>query len=1630
MSKLIRMPENADLGVLDANELLEVLLALKNGDFSKRMPGNKTGLAGKIADTLNDVIKANEKYETELKKTAEIVGTEGHASYRIAIGGLDDGWSRCSELVNLLIDSSAKPMLEMARVVDAVGHGDLSQSVAPELDGKALAGDYLRTAAAINAMVAQLKTLTDEAMRIMREIGSGGILSRNAEIAHADGVWAELTDSINTMANTRTRQTQDIKRVLVAVANGDLAQRITVEAAGEIGEVKTTVNSMIDSLSAFTTEIARVTREVGTNGRLGGQANVANIGGIWRELADGVNLMVGNLTRQMRDISKVAIAVANGDLSTKITVDVHGEILELKSAINGMVDQLGTFASEVTRVAREVGTEGRLGGQATVEGASGMWRDLIDSVNFMASSLTEQMRDISKVAIAVANGDLSTKITVGVRGEILELKNAINMMVDRLGTFASEVTRIAREVGTDGRLGGQANVTNVDGTWRELTDSVNTMVGNLTEQMRDISKVVIAVARGDLSTKITVDVRGEILELKSAINGMVDQLGTFASEVTRVAYEVGTEGKLGAQAHVGNADGMWRDLTNAVNTMSANITRQVRDVARVVTAIANGNLKKRMTVDSEGELADLTETIDSMIDTLASFAGQVTAVAHEVGVEGKLGGQASVSGAAGIWAGLTDNVNELAKNLTTQVRAINAVATAVSKGDLSHTITVEAAGEVAILKDNINEMIVALKETTRRNAEQDWLNTNLARFSRMLQGQRNLQNVCQMILSELATVVKMQHGVFYLLNKEEEEPVLKLCASYGFQERKRTSFQFQPGEGLLGQCLLEKQRILLTDVPGDYVRINSALGDTCPLNIVILPIIFENNVLAVMELASLNSFTDMYLEFLDQLAESIGIVVNTIHANSRTEELLKQSQALTEELQQQQEELTQTNEELEEKAKLLADQNVEVERKSDELEKSKHILEEKAEQLAITSKYKSEFLANMSHELRTPLNSLLVLAQQLTENPDGNLSEKQIEFAHIIYDSGNELLTLINDILDLSKIESGTVTSVISDIAISDIKESLDRTFRPIAESKGLGFDILIAKDTPAFIETDRQRIAQILKNLLSNAFKFTLQGGVTLSIGIVADGWTPGYMSLDGAGTVLAFRVNDTGIGIAPEKQKIIFEAFQQADGSTSRKYGGTGLGLAISREIAQILGGEICVTSEEGVGSAFTLYLPVKGKTDEKTVLRATPAGSADIARKETQALPVPASKSKPRYDGIADDRDAIQPGDSTLLIVEDDAKFAGILYDMSKSKGLKAIITLKGGNAIELAHQYLPSAIILDLRLPDIDGWTILERIRNDVDIRHIPVHIISAEDERIRGLQKGALTYLNKPVSKEDLEKTLDGVKTSLNISVQSILIVSADHKHWDAKKVLEGIDVKIISRSSGEHALKLLKKQPVDCVILDAKLSDMSAVQFVSKLQEDPALAELPVIVYPKEEMTQSDQEKLSSLAEYAIVREVPSLDRLLDEATLFLHKVIGNLPDTQKAIIRQIYQSDDILRDKKILIVDDDMRNIFALTSVLERHGIIVLAAESGKEAIDAVKNNPDVQIVLMDIMMPDMDGYETIRRIRKIPKYKDLTMIALTAKAMKGDREKCIEAGASDYITKPVDTAQLLSLLRVWLYK
>ncbi|WP_433082099.1 HAMP domain-containing protein [Dactylosporangium sp. CA-052675] len=1438
-------------------ELSKALDQMLSGNLKIRL-SRRDGLPGEVVERFNRLAETKQRENRELLRISRVVGREGRMTERLDEEGFEGSWLDHIRAVNSLIDDLGRPTTEIARVIVAVAEGDLSQQLALEIDGRPLRGEFLTIGRTVNTMVDQLSSFADEVTRVAREVGTEGKLGGQAQVTGVAGTWRDLTDSVNSMAanltgqvrsisaaatavargdlsqkitvsakgeiaelsetinslvdtlrifaeqvtrvarevgtegnlggqaevpgvagtwkdltdnvnsmaSNLTSQVRNIAQVATAVARGDLSQKITVAAQGEILELKDTVNTMVDQLSSFADEVTRVAREVGTEGKLGGQAQVTGVAGTWRDLTDNVNFMASNLTSQVRNIAQVSTAVARGDLSQKITVDARGEILELKSTVNTMVDQLSSFADEVTRVAREVGTEGKLGGQAQVTGVAGTWRDLTDNVNFMASNLTSQVRNIAQVATAVARGDLSQKITVDARGEILELKSTVNTMVDQLSSFADEVTRVAREVGTEGKLGGQAQVRGVAGTWRDLTDNVNFMGSNLTAQVRNISQVATAVARGDLSQKITVDAQGEILELKSTVNTMVDQLSSFADEVTRVAREVGTEGKLGGQAQVKGVSGTWRDLTDNVNSMASNLTSQVRNIAQVTTAVARGDLSQKITVDAHGEILELKSTVNTMVDQLSSFADEVTRVAREVGSEGKLGGQAQVKGVSGTWRDLTENVNQLASTLTTQLRAISQVSTAVTRGDLTQRIAVEALGEVAELKDNINQMIVTLRETTKKNAEQGWLDSNLARVGGLLQGQRDLGEVCRMIMAEVTPLVDAQIGAFFLSGADPEIGLrLRLEASYGYVA-PGADISFAPGEGLIGQASLSRRAIRVQAAPEARLRVRSGVTETAPADLVVLPVLFEGEPLGVIEFGSVSPFSDLHLSFLDRLVVTIGVALKTILANRRTEELLSQSQRLTEELQDQSAELQRTNAELEEKATLLSEQKGNIEKQNREIEMARLGLEEKAQQLAQASQYKSEFLANMSHELRTPLNSMLLLSRLLADNPDANLTARQIEFAATIHNAGSDLLALIDDILDLSKIEAGRMDVEPGEVSFEEIRAYVEQAFAPQAEDKGLDFTVVADPSLPPAIVTDPQRLQQILRNLVSNAVKFTDHGTVTLAIGVAPAGLDFQAPTLAGARRVIQFAVSDTGIGISDDKVALIFEAFQQADGTTSRKYGGTGLGLSISRELARLLGGAIGVTSQVGHGATFTLYLPDVIATEVTPTLH-------------------------------------------------------------------------------QQLHQSLPT--------------------------------------------QSQALPPVNRP-------------------------------------------------------------------------------------LPSAPPM-----------------------------LRSLPSAERR--STTAAAHQLDG----------------------ATVLIVDDDVRNVFALTSALELHGMTVLYADNGADGVRILSEHPDVDIVLMDAMMPDQDGNETTRAIRRNRRFAELPVVFLTAKAMPGDRESSLAAGASDYITKPVDLDELLDVMAAW---
>ncbi|HWH93717.1 MAG TPA: HAMP domain-containing protein [Baekduia sp.] len=1565
--------------------IAQVAGAVAKGDLTQKITVDARGEILELKDTINTMVDQLGGFADEVTRVAREVGTDGKLGGQAEVRGVSGTWRDLTENVNFMARNLTDQVRGIAQVAGAVAKGDLTQKIT--VDAK---GEVAALADTINAMTDTLSVFAEQVTRVAREVGTEGKLGGQAQVPGVSGTWKDLTESVNSMAENLTGQVRNIALVTTAVAQGDLSQKIEVDARGEILLLKDTINTMVDQLRSFADEVTRVARETGTEGRLGGQAVVPGVAGTWKDLTDSVNVMARNLTDQVRDIARVTTAVAKGDLTQEVTVDVKGEVLELKRTVNTMVDQLSSFADEVTRVAREVGTEGKLGGQAEVKGVSGTWRDLTENVNFMADNLTHQVRNIAQVTTAVAQGDLSKKITVDARGEILELKDTINTMVDQLRSFAAEVTRVAKEVGTDGRLGGQAEVEDVSGTWRSLTESVNSMAANLTEQVRGIATVTTAVANGDLSKKITVEAKGEVAALAETVNAMVDQLRSFAAEVTRVAREVGTDGKLGGQAQVEGVSGTWRSLTESVNSMADNLTGQVRNIAQVTTAVAQGDLSQKITVDARGEILELKDTINTMVDQLGSFADEVTRVAREVGTDGSLGGQAEVEGVQGRWRDLTENVNQLASTLTTQLRAIAEVSTAVTQGDLTRSITVEAQGEVAELKDNINQMIANLRETTQINVEQDWLKTNLARMGGMLQGQGDLAQVTRLIMSELTPLVTSQHGAFFVVEGEEDEPDLRLVASYGYRPDGGAPDRFALGEGLVGQAAVEAKPILIEEVPEDYIKIASGLGEAKPRNIIVLPVVFEEHVLGVIELASLQTISEINRAFLEQITETIGVVLSTIRANMRTEQLLAQSQSLARELQA----------------------------KNVEIESARAGLEEKATQLALSSKYKSEFLANMSHELRTPLNSLLILSRLLADNGEGNLSPQQVEFATTIHSAGNDLLSLINDILDLSKVEAGKMELDLAAVALADVCEDVERSFRPVAKEKGLTFDIEIDDALPASIVTDEQRLQQVLRNLLSNAFKFTHSGTVAMKV-------------LRDAEERISFAVADTGVGIAGDKLASIFESFQQADGTTSRKYGGTGLGLSISREISRLLGGEIRVSSAVGEGSCFTLVLPLAHRTGEGAIdgpteppLAAPPEASAQSAA----MLP---------YDGVEDDRGTIVPGDRVLLVIAHDAGHAQGALAVAREHGFKGLVARRTPLGLALAREYRPDVVLVFAG--DGRGERLLAQLKSHPETRHRPVVVAGPAGGRLSALRAGAAAYVDEAKTDEHgpthpgaaALAALDALERLSARSVKRLAIVQeGDGLEVETLELLgagDDVDVLVLGPDA---AAERLRTDGVDCAILVVRTGAKWPLDVLLALECDAAMRELPIVLHVPHPLAPEERVALDGASSRLVTATAASPDRLIDDTALYLHRLESQLPQQTRKLLARLRTADQVFHGKRVLIVDDDIRNVFALASVLETRGMKVAFAENGREGIERLREQPDTDLVLLDVMMPEMDGYETARAIRAMPRFDALPIIQLTAKAMKGDRDKSISAGASDYVTKPVDVEQLLSLMRVWLHR
>ena len=987
----------------------------------------------------------------------------------------------------------------------------------------------------------------------------------------------------------------------------------------------------------------------------------------------------------------------------------------------------------------------------------------------------------------------------------------------------------------------------------------------------------------------------------------------------------------------------------------------------------------------------------------------------------------------------------IARSITKPITILSKVARSVAGGQLDHNIEIKSRGEIGELAESFNNMISNLRLTMEKNDSHNWLKTGQMELSVKMRGEQTIETLGRNIVGYLAKYINAQIGILYMPGKNN---CLKQIGSYAYIQRKNTSNEFMPGEGLVGQAALEKKHILLTNCPDDAININSGIVDGVPKHILIFPLILNNVVRGVVELGSFHEFHDIHISLLEQVAESIAISLDTFMSRSRTDALLKQTQQQAEELQTREEALRQNNEELEKNATALKEsesrlhvqqeelrqineeleeQKEYVEKKNEDLKGARKMIEERAQELEQSGKYKSEFLANMSHELRTPLNSILLLSKLLADNKDRHLSEDQVESVQSINSSGKDLLELINDVLDLSKVEAGKMELEIEDMYLQDFCSNIERIFKHIAKEKKISLNIEIADGLPEYIHTDEQRVNQIIKNFLSNAFKFTSKGGVSLQISS-SDESSKG--KLDQTKTVL-FSVIDSGVGIPEEKQRVIFEAFKQADGTTSRKYGGTGLGLSISKELAKLLKGHIYMESTHGKGSTFTLCLPETFEPNTKTVeRRSTPlavkTGPETYVRKETKIL----NNQNEISENIKDDRKTISEEDKSVLIIEDDPAFLKILRDLTREHGFKCLVAGDGETGLQFADYYKPSGIILDINLPGINGWAVMTRLKDNPETRHIPVHFISASDNKFEALKMGAIDYVTKPVSPEAINQVFESFNKIISKPIKDLLVVEDNPEQ---AKVISGIiggeDVKITVATTAKDAYSYILSGDIDCMVLDINLPDMSGVEFLNKIRKNENLTPPPVIIYTGRELSKEEKKLTDKYAVTTIIKGAGSHRKLLDETTLFLHRVEADLPEMQQKILRMIHDKEAVLADKKILVVDDDMRNVFSIKKVLEDKDMKILIGKNGIEGLACLNDNPDIHLVLMDIMMPKMDGYTAIEEIRKQDRFKNLPIIALTAKAMKGDRSKCIEAGANDYLAKPFDIDRLFSMLRVWLY-
>lgn len=987
----------------------------------------------------------------------------------------------------------------------------------------------------------------------------------------------------------------------------------------------------------------------------------------------------------------------------------------------------------------------------------------------------------------------------------------------------------------------------------------------------------------------------------------------------------------------------------------------------------------------------------------------------------------------------------IARSISNPILALTRAAGRMAGGDMTVRTDIRSGDEIGALGTAFNDMAASLEEARRESEETDWLKTGIARLNEAMSGDLAIDTLASNVISEVTTYLGAQLGALYLTN-DGADPTLSLMGSYAYKKRKDLSNLFKLGEGLVGQAALEKTQILVKNVPDDYVKVTSGLGERIPRFICVTPFLYEGRVKGVIEIGNLNEMTDEQLEYLEQAMPALAVAVESTEGRTNLAGSLEESQRLSEELQAQQEELRTTNEELEEQAQRLTEseerlkgqqeelevtneeldeKNKLLERQKKEVERARKDIEKQANELAVAGKYKSEFLSNMSHELRTPLNSLLLLAESLAENKDGNLSDEQEQSAKIIHSSGGDLLNLINEILDLSKIEAGRTDLHVAAVSISELADGTRAAFQHLAQEKGLSLEVGVAAEAPAEIVTDRKRVEQVIKNLVSNAIKFTESGGVTVRFGRPAADANLSRSGLSPSQT-LSIAVTDTGVGIAPEQHNLIFEAFQQADGGTSRKYGGTGLGLSISREIAHLLGGEIQLHSRPERGSTFTLFVPVALTEDRGSV----PGRPVTVPRADSRAPGPPTQLQSVPVEQIKDDRETLAEGDKIILIIEDDPDFARVLCDKCHENGFKCVAAPTGEAGLELAGKHLPDGILLDIRLPGMDGWAVMSALKDDTRVRHIPVHVVSVEEASTDSIRKGAIGHLTKPPTREELDEAFRRIEEVLRSSVKRVLVVEDDPAvRSHVVELIRDGDVKVDEAANGEQAIDAIRSTQYGCVILDLGLPDMDGRELLKRLERE-GTALPPIIIHTAMDLTPDQEMVLREHADSIVLKEVRSTERLLDEVSLFLHRMVSRMPERKKQIIRSLHETDELLKDKKVLIVDDDMRTVFALSRLLTERGMKPLKAETGARALALLEEEPDVDLVLMDIMMPEMDGYEAMTKIRERRRFRGLPIIALTAKAMEKDREDCLAAGANDYMAKPVDQERLISMLRVWLYR